>query len=520
MTVALDISLPEVLRTIYIERATGSVAPGPGKPTLHFQEGELYIAEDHPLGAALAHVCGQVPSGQRCADSPAMVKLVDGLAQELAAVKVAPFNGGNDQFPAKLAGPMATVLLVMDLAVRGVDEETLERRLGGDDQPYQSDMNSPAMSQLPNLDPELAQVLMHLGSPTAVSQVVRLSGGRRKDSLCALARMRSIALIRPIDPPAAQAPVRSVRRSTPSAGGAATEAPNEAATPSTVRPGAAPNTRDEVLVNARMLELFSDRIADDLDARPLELPNDEHRQRLAQTLGQLDSLDHYRLLGLEPTAAEGDIHAAFQELARVVHPNHATSLGMAEFDSALKLLFERATEAYLVLSEPRRRASYNLLQGIEFHQEVDPEKRQEEKRSLAHTHYRSALYYISERAMDYSRAVDLLQEAVRLDPQPQYYALLAQAQARNPHWQNRAAEDFEKAIELSPEDAGLRVSYGQLLETIEQIPKAREQYQKALELMPGHPAATEALERLGGTSRLVDTQTVLTDRLKGLFGGK
>ena len=158
------------------------------------------------------------------------------------------------------------------------------------------------------------------------------------------------------------------------------------------------------------------------------------------------------------------------------------------------MLFERATEAYLVLSDPRRRSSYNMIVGIQLTTQVDAHQREEEKKKVARQNYVRAGRCLSE--MDYSLAVDLLKEAARLDPKPEYFARLGMVQSKNRHWRRQAVESYRRAVELAPGDAGIRLGYGDVLEKLDRLAEAKQQYREALRLMPDNAAAMEALDRI------------------------
>lgn len=120
------------------------------------------------------------------------------------------------------------------------------------------------------------------------------------------------------------------------------------------------------------------------------------------------------------------------------------------------LLFERATEAYLTLSDPTRRVAYNRSTDVRMDVTIDSEQREKEKRSIARQSYRLAVQYMSADSMEYSGAVELMKEAIRLDPQAEYYALLGKAQAKNPRWYGDALTSLRRAVGLDPRNAGFR----------------------------------------------------------------
>lgn len=451
-------SLAEVLRAVYLARSTGVIEREDGEP-LYAHDGELYLAPGHARAASVERAVSEAV-GPRPAAHPPLRDVALALARELAASDgCSRFNGGS--VPAELVGPLPTVLVVMELAVSGRGDDDLLSRLGGEQARFRSSGDTPALQQLPGLDPDMAQVLARLERPATTAELASCCGLARSAMLRGLARLRAVGLAAEVTPARAE-----------SAG--------------------------EQLLAPRLLESFSDRIAEDLAGEPLELPPDEHRRQLADLLGRLDGLDCYALLGVDPRADDATILAAYRDLARRVHPLHARRLGLAGKEGIGKLLFERATAAYLTLSDPRRRSSYNLLAGVKIAVEVDAGKRQQEKRDLARQSYRLAQHYASDAAMDYSRAVELLLEATRLDPRAEYFLLLGKTQARNPNWYADAVESYRRAVALKPDDAGYRVAFGGVLQGVGDYPGATAQYRKALELMPDHAGAREALARLGG----------------------
>lgn len=193
------------------------------------------------------------------------------------------------------------------------------------------------------------------------------------------------------------------------------------------------------------LGLFSERILRTLRERPLDLKPETHRERVAEVMRQLGDT-FYQLLGVEPSASDLEVHAAYERLARVVHPLHAERVGLAGKESVLEMLFERATRAYLTLSDPERRRSYDHDIGFDPMAATVPVDRPAENREIARDYYRRACEMVEEQ--QYHFAIELLKEAVRRDPKAEYHALLGRLMARNSHprWLRAAAEHLEAAI--------------------------------------------------------------------------
>jgi curved DNA-binding protein CbpA len=204
------------------------------------------------------------------------------------------------------------------------------------------------------------------------------------------------------------------------------------------------------------LRVFSERIARRLADRPLDLDPDAHRERVAGLLRQSGQASFYQLLDLPPTSAAQEIHEAYDQIARLVHPVNAPRLGLAGREGVLEMLFEQLTQAYLNLSHPERRKAYDRgLSAETWSTALRPVagQRREEAREVAHGYHKRALELIA--SDDYYLAIELLREAVRISPEAELYALLGKLQAKNPRWLRAAAESLQQAMALGSRDAEL-----------------------------------------------------------------
>ncbi len=461
-------SLAESVREIYLERrdATIEVGHDRGTETLFFRAGELLLDRDHDLAAQLSPMLAEISDGERSASHAGLQKVVEGLARQTASYIEPQIEVRTDGMFAELIGPLPTVTFVAELAVHGRYEDDLLGLLGGPHLKLRSYNDTPALQQLPSLQPEMAQMLASCERPSTATDLLRATGSQRLLYLRGLVRLWAIGLVGPAN---------------------------------------VVDARGEKLVTGRVLRTFSERVAALLQDDPIVLDTEQHRNRLADLMAHLGELDHYELLGLTPRSDNSELSKAYNDLARLVHPSHASQLGLAGKEEAINVLFERATEAYLTLSDPMRRASYNTVSGIQVAPVVGDEKRRQEKQQLARQNYRRATRYLEQ--MDYSLAIDLLKEAVRMDPQPEYHVRLGVAQSKNPNWQHHALASFQAAVELKPDDAGVRTAFGAVLENMERFDEARAQYEAAIEHMPDHVVAREALERLGGGGGLTGSKT-------------
>ena len=470
-----------VVRSVYLGRRSGQVDVelGDDSPlSLFFRQGELYLDRDDPTALKISPLLARAGTVRPAAD-PELGNAVETLAREIGPYPEVKARFRDDQaIVVELIGPLPTVRFVQELAIHGCDEAQLLGRLGGESARLTSSDATPALEQLPGLPPDMAAVLATLAQPAQVRSLLSGAETHRLAVLRGLTKLWSVGLVIRVGDDAA-------------AGG---------------------GWRAGVLT-PRLLEQFTRRIAEDLESDPMELDVQTHRARLGELLGGLGDMNYYQLLDVDPRAGDDEVFAAYGRLARLVHPSHAAALGLETKDVAIRVMFEKATEAYLTLSDPRRRASYNTMAGVQVQVAVGRAQRDEEKRSIAEQNYRRAASCLSQ--MDFSLAVDLLKEAARMDPRPEYFARLGLAQSKNPNWHSHAVESYRRSVELDPENAGTRVAYGKLLEEMDHRDKAREQYQAALELMPDNPDAQAGIARLGSSA--FDRATSKAGGFRSLF---
>jgi curved DNA-binding protein CbpA len=216
------------------------------------------------------------------------------------------------------------------------------------------------------------------------------------------------------------------------------------------------------------LQLFSAKIAGRLSERPLDLDPASHRERVAGLLRQAGEASFYQLLGIAPTAATQEVHEAYDQIARLVHPVNAARLGLVGREAVLEMLFERITHAYLTLFQPDRRKAYD--------RELSPQawsaawapaqgRRREEVREIAQSFYERASALAE--AEDFHFAIELLQQAVRADPKPEFYTLLGKLQAKNPRWLRAAGESLRRAMELGAKDPELPAALQEIQERLQ-----------------------------------------------------
>ena len=233
----------------------------------------------------------------------------------------------------------------------------------------------------------------------------------------------------------------------------------------------------------------------------------------------MGEITFFELLAVTPLSTDSEVHTAFFELGRLVHPSHTKRLGLEGKEGAFRLLFERATEAYLTLSDSERKLAYLREVGPAGQQVAEGqshEKRDQEKQEVARTAYERALALIERQ--DFYGAIQLLEQAVRVNPQAEYLTLLADCQAENPQWLDRAIFNYQKALRARPADPSIQARLGYAHERRGEYLAARSAYEAALEVAPEMQSAQAGLLRLGGNPDQEHKAGGLADRLRRFFG--
>lgn len=490
-------TLADWLREVYSQHRTGrlEIHSDGGLQNLFFIGGDLYLAPEHPVfGVAEAWLTG--------ARAPASSEA--GLAELDSLGAVRPFSfrntarqvlerigspestevafvAGAGQIRIDLSGPLPTSQLVMESAVVGKDQAALLRQLGGEKVMLQASPGRGSLDPAVELDPQEAFLLTRLEQPMAVGELVTQLDLGRQETLKRICRLRAISLIRSVD-----------------------EAESISKKPD----------RSKVVADR-----LAERIAESLREDPLDIDTDQHRELLRSLFNRIGAMTHFEVLAVSPHSSDEEVHKAFIELGRILHPDNAVRLGMAGKEGVFAVLFERATEAYLTLSDPDRKIRYSEEVGpvgALASSAIPESQRQQEKQALARRQYETALG-LADR-LEFHSAIQLLEQAASADPQPEYFTLLGDCQAENPQWLDRAAFSYQRAMEMQPDDPSLRVKLGRAYERRGDSKRAQESYEAALELAPGMEQAEAGLMRIA-PERLGTSRAGFLQRFFGFFRG-
>lgn len=467
-----DRNLFEWVRQLHRDRETGAleIAVRPQRRRLYLQDGEVYLSGSHPLARMLSEHLEQLRAARR-PDDPAIREIRQGLlglVQRIVSVlsdwRLAEvrFESGPVALPADLVGPLPTLRLVMMAATLGKTAAELESQLGGSASKWVVPVPSPPFRDVLGLLPEETWILERLRVPMSLEELCRQAPLDRAQVVCSLAELAAVG---------------SVRRESDST------APIE-------RP-----QRDSGSVVVRLLDRF-DR---DLQEEDWKLDPARHRQLLADLLARFGGLNHYELLGVPSRASSEEIQGAYEQLGKLVHPSHAGRLGWEDRSEALEILFEQVTRAYLTLIDPERRVAYNESALIDVSGPIKSgAEREAEQKSLAQELFQKAELYLQRGEAHFAR--ELLQQAIRLHPVPDYWLALARLEAENPATLQRAIDAYRSALELDNDSVPARLGLAQVYEKLGDAVRARVQYSAVVRLDPGNLTARSALQRLASAS--------------------
>jgi len=152
--------------------------------------------------------------------------------------------------------------------------------------------------------------------------------------------------------------------------------------------------------------------------------------------------------------------------------------------SLLKDMSKRAAYDKMLTQHGSRGAENTLQQRIT-------------QRSIAEQNFNRARQLASDN--DFYGAIVLLKQAVQFAPDnAQAWYLLGSCQERNPKWRRDAAESFQKALSIEPDNVDILVSLGDLYKVEGMISRAQTCYEDVLRVNPDH---AEARSRLGNLKK-------------------
>jgi hypothetical protein len=225
------------------------------------------------------------------------------------------------------------------------------------------------------------------------------------------------------------------------------------------------------------------------------------REQILRLYEALPRATHYEVLEVPPDATTQAIDAAYRRITTEQDRDWRELMGDVQLSTILGALRLRRREAYLLLSEPVRRAAYDKGLGQAAPAAVASRSITAERHARAKqlTQESQALHKRGEP----DKAVPLLLEAVDLDPEEQpARRLLALTLARHPTLQRSAERHFLVALEQDPGDVELRYRLAVYYTHLGLSARARVHLQAVLKSNPDHEGAQRDLRQLESTDPL------------------
>lgn len=211
--------------------------------------------------------------------------------------------------------------------------------------------------------------------------------------------------------------------------------------------------RDKAVERAE--SVIPDSAAPEPDEALMEFSAEERQEydevlRLAE---ELPHMDYYRRLSLAPGATLDQINTRFRELLRRYHVERVQEPHLRLLRRELETIQTALQDSFNTLGYTERRARYDelLKQGKEGCEE-DPEaahRREMARNELVSANVDRAKQLI--KAGEFGAAIQLLDQAVRFDPQPEVLLMLAKLELRNPMWAQRGLNHLRLAVSVEPE---------------------------------------------------------------------
>ena len=221
--------------------------------------------------------------------------------------------------------------------------------------------------------------------------------------------------------------------------------------------------------------------------------NDQRSLRAVAMSRQLSALDHYQVLDVPRAASRQMIISAADDLKK----QYDASTYPPIVRDAVQAISRRIDEAMTVFKDAAKRSAYDkmLAQHGSSRGAEDSLQQRITQRSIAEQNFARARHLASEN--DFYGAIVLLKQAVEFAPdKAEAWYLLGSCQERNPKWRRDAAESFQKALSLEPDNVDILISLGDLYKAEGMISRAQTCYEDVLHIIPDHAEARSRLANL------------------------
>jgi tetratricopeptide (TPR) repeat protein len=219
--------------------------------------------------------------------------------------------------------------------------------------------------------------------------------------------------------------------------------------------------------------------------------SDQRSLRAVSFSRQMPSLDHYQVLDVPRAATRAQIMTA----ADVVRQKYDQSTFPAIVRESVTAIQRRIDEAVETLKDAARRAAYDKLLHSRSSEGAASIQQRVTQRNIAEQNFAKAKELTSHG--DYYGAIVLLRQTVNFVPDhAEAWALLGANQERNPRWRRDAAESFQKALSIDPNNVEVLISLGDLYKSEGMISRAQTCYEDVLKIAGDNQQAKSRLAGL------------------------
>ena len=216
--------------------------------------------------------------------------------------------------------------------------------------------------------------------------------------------------------------------------------------------------------------------------------------------------DYYDRLQLSPGATQTQIYMRYHELAEAYHPDRASDDHLRGLSRELAEIFACLTEAYDTLGHHESRVLYDRGQVRSMMPSTGRGSAEADANSEDVARFgdpRQELTAANERRArellalgQVNQAVELLDQVVRLKPEPATLLQLARLELKNPMWLERAVDHLKHAVSVDPRFTDGWLELAEFWKSKKDVERQRQCLQRILSYEPGNRQAQIAMGEL------------------------
>ena len=219
--------------------------------------------------------------------------------------------------------------------------------------------------------------------------------------------------------------------------------------------------------------------------------SDQRSLRAVAFSRQLSSLDHYQVLDVPRAATRAQVMTAADTIRAKYDPTTFPPI----VRESIAVIQRRVDEATEVLKDAVRRGAYDKLIHSRTGEGAASIQQRLTQRSIAEQNFTKAKELTGQG--DYYGAIVLLKQTVNYVPDhAEAWQLLGACQERNPKWRRDAAESFQMALSIDPNNVEAMISLGDLYKSEGMISRAQVCYEDVLKIAPENQQAKSRLTAL------------------------